>query len=203
MPLWGLAIGAAVGIVKSETVDKKAADQKRKYETQVAKYAPWTGMKSENVPAPNDFNAALQFGATGAQVGAAIKSNQADTDKTKAQTAQLEAANKATDSLGKPMPDATLPQGSADPLHGPQLKQMESPPLAAGTKPAWFYGNNPSPNASPMGAPPQIAGGDAYSNGPYGKSLIQDPNAPYKDMMALGIDANAPYQSRGGPWGWG
>ena len=72
MALTGLAIAAAVGLAKSQLVDKPAADAQRKLAAATAAYSPWTGMKPGAVQNANPFASMMQYGAAGAQIGGNI-----------------------------------------------------------------------------------------------------------------------------------
>lgn len=75
MPFWGMLIGAGAGVVKNEMVDRPAADRARKLAATTQEYSPWTGLKADPVKDPNVFNNALQFGATGAEMGQNIEAS--------------------------------------------------------------------------------------------------------------------------------
>lgn len=72
MALTGMAIAAAVGLAKSQLVDKPKADAERALAAKTAAYAPWTGMKPGEVTNANPFADMMQYGMTGAQIGGKI-----------------------------------------------------------------------------------------------------------------------------------
>lgn len=70
---WGLGIGAGVGLLKNELLDKPQAAIQNKLEAEKERYSPWTHQHGNNVAAPNPFDAALKYGATGALMARGIK----------------------------------------------------------------------------------------------------------------------------------
>lgn len=77
MPV-GLAIGAGIGLLKNEMIDKPRAADFNRLQATKERYSPWTGVHGQPVQMPNPFDAALQFGATGAMMGRAINAPQAN-----------------------------------------------------------------------------------------------------------------------------
>ena len=73
MALTAMAIGAALGLAKSELVDQPAAAKQRELAAATQKYSPWTGLKADPVANPNPFDSMLQYGSAGAMMGANIK----------------------------------------------------------------------------------------------------------------------------------
>lgn len=69
---WGLGIGAGIGLLKNELIDKPEAARQRKMQAEIARYSPWTHMDAHPVANPNALNSALQFGSTGAAMGYGI-----------------------------------------------------------------------------------------------------------------------------------
>lgn len=70
MALTGLAIAAAIGLAKSEMVDKPKEDRQRKLAAETQRNSPWTGLKAGNIQEADPWGTAMQYGATGAQMGA-------------------------------------------------------------------------------------------------------------------------------------
>lgn len=70
---WGLGIGAGVGLLKNELIDKPRADVNNQLQAKIAMYSPWTHMTPGKIQSPNPFDAALQYGATGALMGRGLK----------------------------------------------------------------------------------------------------------------------------------
>jgi len=120
-------IGAGVGLLKSEFVDRPRADRERRREGQIAQWSPWTGMQPNRVSEADPMGLMMQGGMTGAMLGQGM----ARTDKMnemmdvqkellKAQTAQTAAGNVAA-----PMPMSPMmmsPQG-----YGMSPNQAQSP----------------------------------------------------------------------------
>lgn len=79
MPWMGLAIGAGLGLLKSEMVDAPAAERQRKVQAATTRYSPWTHMQAAAPTEADPFSSALQFGATGASMGAGMKQADAQT----------------------------------------------------------------------------------------------------------------------------
>ncbi len=69
---WGLAIGAAAGLAKNELVDKPNANIENKLNATKERYSPWTREHGGPMVYPNPFDAALQYGAAGAEIGRAV-----------------------------------------------------------------------------------------------------------------------------------
>lgn len=67
----GLLLGAA-GILKSEAIDRPAADRKRKAEAAKTRYSPWTGMQGSSVDDPDTVGAGMNWGMAGAGMGQAM-----------------------------------------------------------------------------------------------------------------------------------
>jgi hypothetical protein len=84
-PLTLLAIGLGAGLLKSEAIDRPAANRQRKLAAETQKYSPWTGLKAEEVKEPNAMGDMLTFGATGAQLGAGLQNAEASKGLMKAQ----------------------------------------------------------------------------------------------------------------------
>jgi hypothetical protein len=59
---------AGAGLLKSELVDRPAADRQRKLAAQTQEYSPWTGLKAGAVKEADPIGSALAFGGAGAQV---------------------------------------------------------------------------------------------------------------------------------------
>lgn len=75
MPLIALAIGAGVGILKSEFVDRPREQRQRKTRAAEIRYSPWTGLTpSQQVQEADPLGSAMQFGSTGAMLGQSIES---------------------------------------------------------------------------------------------------------------------------------
>ena len=85
MPM-GLAIGAGVGLLKNEFIDKPQAATHNKLQAEIARYSPWTHMQAGDIKTPNPFDAALQFGSTGAMISSGIKNDMAKRDYLAAQS---------------------------------------------------------------------------------------------------------------------
>jgi len=71
-PLAMAGIMAALGIGKSELVDRPAAGRARKREAEVARWSPWTGMAPSRVGEADPFGSAMQGGFSGAALGQAM-----------------------------------------------------------------------------------------------------------------------------------
>ncbi len=74
MPLIALAIGAGVGILKSELVDRPREQRQRKTRAAEIRYSPWTGLTpSQQIQEADPLGSAMQFGSTGAMLGQSIE----------------------------------------------------------------------------------------------------------------------------------
>lgn len=89
MALTGLAIAAAMALAKDQLVDQPAAKRKRKLVAETQRLSPWTGMKAEAPDDPNTLGSMMQWGATGAQMGAGYEQQQADNGFKQAMTDRL------------------------------------------------------------------------------------------------------------------
>lgn len=70
---WPLIAGMiAAGLLKSELVDKPNEEKDRKLQAETARLSPWTGLKPGAVKRADPFGTAMQFGATGASMGAGM-----------------------------------------------------------------------------------------------------------------------------------
>lgn len=78
MALTGLAIAAALGLAKSELIDKPQAKKDRKLAAETQRLSPWTGLEASPVKEADPFGTALQFGAAGAQMGQGYKRAELD-----------------------------------------------------------------------------------------------------------------------------
>jgi hypothetical protein len=71
----GLLLGAA-GVLKSEAIDRPAADRKRKAEAAKTRYSPWTGMQGSNVDDPDSVGSGMNWGMAGATLGQSMDQQQ-------------------------------------------------------------------------------------------------------------------------------
>ena len=76
MPLIALAIGAGVGLIKSEAIDRPREERQRKLKAETQRYSPWTGMQGGNIQEADPFGSALAFGSTGAQIQSGLAQQQ-------------------------------------------------------------------------------------------------------------------------------
>lgn len=75
MPLIALGIGAGVGLLKSEFIDRPREQRQRKTRAAEIRYSPWTGLTpSTQIQEADPLGSALQFGTTGAMIGQGIES---------------------------------------------------------------------------------------------------------------------------------
>jgi len=70
---WGLAIGAGVGLLKNELIDKPKARKAKELQAKLETYSPWTGVHGRAVDTPDTFESMLKYGATGASMARGIK----------------------------------------------------------------------------------------------------------------------------------
>jgi hypothetical protein len=70
MPITGLALATIAGLAKSEIIDKPKAERQRKLAAETQRWSPWTGLKAGAIQEADPFGTALQFGSTGAMMGA-------------------------------------------------------------------------------------------------------------------------------------
>ena len=89
MPITALAIGAGAGLLKSELIDKPKEERQRRLAAATQRYSPWTGLQANPVQEADPFGSMLQYGATGASMGAGIQSAQSQADLNKALSARL------------------------------------------------------------------------------------------------------------------
>lgn len=72
-PLAMMGIGAGLGILKSQTIDKQKEKKARELAAATQRYAPWTGLKAGPIEEADALGSALKYGATGASMGAGIQ----------------------------------------------------------------------------------------------------------------------------------
>lgn len=77
-PLTLMAIGSALGLVKSQVVDKPKADKQRKLAAETQRYSPWTHLQANPVQEADPFGSVLQYGVTGGMLGANMEQAAAD-----------------------------------------------------------------------------------------------------------------------------
>lgn len=65
----GLAVAAALGLAKSQLVDKPAAQKQRDLSAAKTRLSPWTGVQGGPVKEADPWGSALQAGAMGAVAG--------------------------------------------------------------------------------------------------------------------------------------
>lgn len=73
MALTGLAIASAIGLAKSELVDRPQENRNRALAANTQRYSPWTGMQAQPVKPTDDLGTMMQYGSTGAMMGANMK----------------------------------------------------------------------------------------------------------------------------------
>lgn len=67
--------GAALGLAKSEFVDRPQAEKQRKLQAEVMRYSPWTHMTPDmNIKEADPFGSALQGGMAGGMMGQNMQS---------------------------------------------------------------------------------------------------------------------------------
>lgn len=64
-----LAIGAGLGLLKGEFIDKPKAERQRKLVAETIRYSPWTHLKPDQVREADPLGSALSFGLAGGQLG--------------------------------------------------------------------------------------------------------------------------------------
>lgn len=63
-----MVAAAAIGVAKSEFIDKPKEERQRKLAGETQRYSPWTGMQAGGIQEADALGSALSFGMTGAQV---------------------------------------------------------------------------------------------------------------------------------------
>lgn len=163
MALTGLAIAAALALAKDQFIDQPAAKRKRKLAAETERNSPWTGLHAGQVDDPNTIGTMMQFGATGAQMGAGIKQSNADANL----------RNSMAENMGK------TGEGGAGALGGGGMSDALGAQSDAFSKSqqgsSWFYGNSPRPSAQP-----------------FNTTIAQDASNPYASLYAANINPDAP-----------
>lgn len=77
MPFTALAVGAALGLVKSEAIDAPKEARDRKLAAATQRYSPWTHLQAQPIKTADPFGSALQYGASGAALGQNIQNSNA------------------------------------------------------------------------------------------------------------------------------
>lgn len=67
--LFGAAIGAGAGLLKSQLVDKPKEERERRIAVAQARYSPWTGIKPQEVQEADPFGSMFQGGTAGLALG--------------------------------------------------------------------------------------------------------------------------------------
>lgn len=100
-PLTLALIGAGLGVLKSENIDKPRAAAQSRLAAQTTRFSPFTGLRGQ-LPQPADpFGTALQFGATGLQLGQNLERTNAFTELLKQRSQQEKTV----------IPEAQAPRG--------------------------------------------------------------------------------------------
>lgn len=84
-----MLIGGAAGLAKSELVDKPRANRQRKLAAETQRYSPWTGLQADPVQEADPLGSMLQYGTTGAMMGAQYDQMQSDKQLNEAMTNRL------------------------------------------------------------------------------------------------------------------
>ena len=128
MAAWMLPlIGAAIGLAKSQYVDRPVEEKDRELQAATARFSPWTGLAPRDVKRADPFGSVLQGGMTGLQMDQSMTA----ADQWKQQTAAMRAQNAAQQGMTTSAGGAggynlgvQLPQGytqSMNPYLGMQL----------------------------------------------------------------------------------
>lgn len=174
MAMTGLAIGAALGLLNQYS-QQQSADRQRKLAASTAAYAPWTGMKPQNVTDPQIAQNLAMFGSAGAAVGSKV-GGAPDTTVAVQGAPMTPAQDAAAESAGGFGAGDFAKERAAQ----TGAMNMSAPPAAGG----------PVPQRTALMSPVDSA---------YGQSGGTSWPNPWAKMQAAGIGANAPYQ--GYPWG--
>lgn len=109
-PLLAAGIMAAMGLAKSELIDKKKEDRQRERAVTTTKYSPWTGLKAGPIEEADPLGSAMTWGMTGASAASNMNMQDAYTNRMNSGGSPI--------GYGKSVPAA----GGAD---FPQLKRPE------------------------------------------------------------------------------
>ncbi len=93
MPWAGLAIGAGLGLLKSELVDVPKAQRQRVLAAATQRYSPWTHLAAAPVQEADPFSTALQFGGLGASLAGAKQQSDSENAYRDALTNQANQGN--------------------------------------------------------------------------------------------------------------
>jgi len=131
------AIGAGIGLLKNELVDKPQHSRMQKAQAEITKYSPWTGMKGKTLTPPSAFGSMLQGGMAGLQLGMAQKAAGQNQAMMKGmmnnQAAQTNLMNQQAAALAPqaaaPMMQAPVMSPAAEQSYvaAPQFRQPQSP----------------------------------------------------------------------------
>lgn len=77
-PLTMMAIMGALGVAKSELIDRPKEKRQRKLASETEAFSPWTGKSAGAIQEADPFGQALQFGATGASMGSNLQKSKLD-----------------------------------------------------------------------------------------------------------------------------
>lgn len=106
-PLTLLAIGAGVGLLKSEAVDRPRERRQRKLAAETERLSPWTGRTPNPIQEADPLGSMLAFGLTGAQLGAGLQQHEMN----QAISSRIANAPYAPVSIGAQAGPAMMPGG--------------------------------------------------------------------------------------------
>lgn len=123
MPFTALAIGAGVGLLKSELVDRPKEQRQRALAAATQRYSPWTGLKANPIQEADPVGSALTYGSTGAQMGANMQDSAA---KNNLMSAQSQWLKNNPSSYATAAPVAAAPMGSGSYNYSPGAMTPQS-----------------------------------------------------------------------------
>lgn len=119
--MWGLAIGAGLGLAKSQLVDKPREKRQRELRAREIELSPWTGNTNfSQIKEQDAFGSALKYGATGMALNQAYANANGNTNTT----------DQAYDTVGKDVAKSAYEQS----MKNPGLQYSFAPSPYAGVR---------------------------------------------------------------------
>lgn len=124
-PMTMMALLGALGLGKSELIDRPREQRQRKLAAQTALYSPWTGMSPDKVQEADPFGSTLQGVTAGAMYGQQSEANQMAKDELKMKQDYYE---KLGNSL-TPAKAADASQTPVEDLNTSDIPKLKNPSL--------------------------------------------------------------------------
>ena len=118
MSFVSVAIGAGLGVLKSELVDRPRERRQRTLAAETQRYSPWTKLQAQPIQEADALGDVLSYGTTAAQMSQNTKNAQLQQDLLKSQSDLMKAQGKWLQAGGSPQYTAAQTATSATPWSG-------------------------------------------------------------------------------------